>query len=275
MQHNASQGLIPDNTSIMVCFPVSDRAPGVFQGMVHPMTTTQVDLHPLDNAAWASLTGPHAHFAQGTAKALRYPPDVSPFVAVPPVVDAEVWPALAHLVGPGRLVALSGAPGLLDQLPVGWEVSLRGEGVQLVASDAFVSAPDPEALVLGADDVEEMLDLVARTKPGPFLPRTYLLGTYLGIRRNGALVAMAGERLHPPGWTEISAVCTDPAFRGQGLATRLVRAVGHGIRERGETPLMHASATNTNAIGLYGSIGFVLRRRTRFFGLRTPEHPGP
>jgi GNAT superfamily N-acetyltransferase len=81
-----------------------------------------------------------------------------------------------------------------------------------------------------------MLDLVARTRPGPFLARTPHLGTYLGIRRGGALVAMAGERMRPPGWTEISAVCTDPAHRGQGLAARLVRAVALVVRERGDPP---------------------------------------
>jgi ribosomal protein S18 acetylase RimI-like enzyme len=243
-------------------------------------------LHPLDNAVWSSLTGPHAHFAEGAGLALRYPPDVSPFVAVPPlrqapvsrrvrvpdraITDAAAWEALAHLVGPDQIVALSGPPTLLDHLPAEWQVTMSGQGVQLVATDALVTRPDAEALILGEDDVAEMLDLVARTEPGPFLPRTYELGTYLGIRRNGALVAMAGERLHPPGWTEISAVCTDPAFRGQGLATRLVRAVAHGIRERGETPLMHAAVTNTNAIRLYTSIGFTERKRIGFCALRTP-----
>jgi ribosomal protein S18 acetylase RimI-like enzyme len=114
--------------------------------------------------------------------------------------------------------------------------------------------PRPNAadlVVLGAVDVPEMLDLVARTRPGPFEPETYRLGTYLGVRRAGWLVAMAGERLHPPGYTEISAVCTDPGVRGQGLASTLVRAVAHNIRERGEIPFMHAAATNVNAIRLY------------------------
>jgi ribosomal protein S18 acetylase RimI-like enzyme len=234
------------------------------------MTVTQVDLHPLDNAAWSSLTGPHANFAQGTPLALRYPPDVSPFVALPPVVDRDVWAALAALAEPGEVLALSGPANLLELLPPRWEVAMRGEGVQLVATERLVTAPDPEAVVLGAEDVDEMLDLVARTQPGPFLARTYQLGTYLGIRRGGALIAMAGERLHPPGWTEISAVCTDPAFRGQGLAGRLVGAIGHGIRERGDTPLLHAAVSNTNAIRLYESMGFALRKRTGFFGLRTP-----
>jgi predicted GNAT family acetyltransferase len=96
------------------------------------------------------------------------------------------------------------------------------------------------------------------------------MGTYLGIRREGELVAMAGERLHPPGWTEISAVCTDDAHRGQGLGTRLILAVAAGIRARGEIPFLHAAADNTNAIRLYESLGFRLRHRTAFLGVRVP-----
>ncbi|PPK60595.1 FR47-like protein [Actinokineospora auranticolor] len=101
-------------------------------------------------------------------------------------------------------------------------------------------------------------------------PRTIELGTYLGIRRAGVLVAMAGERLRPPGWTEISAVCTDPAARGQGLATRLVLAVAAGIRARGETPFLHTGARNTNAIRLYEALGFRLRREMPFLLLTVP-----
>ena len=96
------------------------------------------------------------------------------------------------------------------------------------------------------------------------------MGSYLGVRRAGRLVAMAGERLHPPGWTEISAVCTDPDFRGQGLGTRLVQAVGHGIRHRGDRPMMHASQSNTNAIRLYEALGFEIRTEVTFFVARVP-----
>ncbi|WP_075779690.1 GNAT family N-acetyltransferase, partial [Streptomyces acidiscabies] len=171
---------------------------------------------------------------------------------------------LVALAGPGAEVPL---PGYRGDVPAGWEVTFQVEGVQLV-DDGLDAAPDPEAVRLGAADVPEILDLVARTQPGPFLPRTIELGTYLGIRREGALVALAGERLHPPGYTEISAVCTDPAYRGQGLATRLVLAVAHGIRERGEVPFLHTGAGNTNAIRLYESLGFSLRRRTAFLAAR-------
>ncbi|MFD4523568.1 GNAT family N-acetyltransferase [Streptomyces sp. NPDC058470] len=224
--------------------------------------------HPLDNPALGALTGPHAHFAERRGRVLRYPVDVSPWLALPDDPGAEDWADLAALVGPGGDAPLAGYTG---QTPDGWEVTFSLEGVQLV-DDGIAAAPDPEAVRLGPADVPEMLGLVERTRPGPFLPRTVELGTYLGIRRNGALIAMAGERLHPPGWTEISAVCTDPDFRGEGLATRLILAVAHGIRERGETPFLHTAASNTNAIRLYESLGFRLRRSTLFSAARVPEH---
>jgi ribosomal protein S18 acetylase RimI-like enzyme len=224
--------------------------------------------HVLDNPALAALTGPHAHFAEQRGRILRYPVDVTPWLALPDEPDAADWADVAAFSGPGNEVPLLGYRG---RVPDGWEITFHVEGVQLV-DEGMTAAPDPEAVLLGPADVPEMLDLVERTKPGPFLPRTVELGTYLGIRRNGALVAMAGERLHPPGWTEISAVCTDPVVRGEGLATRLIRAVAHGIRERGETPFLHTGVGNTNAIRLYESLGFRLRRTTAFLGARVPAH---
>ncbi|OAH12298.1 GNAT family N-acetyltransferase [Streptomyces jeddahensis] len=225
--------------------------------------------HILDNPAWAALTGPHALFAERVGRAARYPADVSPFTALADPDDPGAWDDLAALVGPGTSVAVTGVQGPPD----GWEVVESGQGVQLVDT-ALHAEPTAAAVRLGLDDVPEILGLIALTKPGPFLPRTVELGTYLGIRHHGRLIAMAGERLRPPGWTEISAVCTHPDHRGRGLATRLVRAVAAGIRERGDTPFLHAAASNTNAIRLYESIGFTLRRRPHFLFLRTPgAHP--
>ena len=216
-------------------------------------------VHVLDRAPWESLTGHHARFAQWHGRAVRYDPTVASFVALEDESDLRAWEDVAELLGPeGRLVL----PGV-SEWPDSWKSVFQTDGVQMIARRVDAQ-PDPEAVILGADDVPEILDLIARTEPGPFLPRTVELGTYLGIRREGALVAMAGERLHPPGWTEISAVCTDAAYRGQGLASRLVRAVAAGIAERGETPFLHALATNTNAIRLYESLGFELRRTVRF-----------
>ncbi|MGC4982265.1 MULTISPECIES: GNAT family N-acetyltransferase [unclassified Streptomyces] len=221
--------------------------------------------HVLDNAAWAALTGPHAHLAERVGRAARYPTDVSPFTALDDPADPRSWDDLAALVGPGAVTPVTA----VQAVPDGWTVEHSGDGVQLTATTLH-SEPAPEAVRLGPADVPEILGLIALTRPGPFLPRTVELGTYLGIREGGRLIALAGERLRPPGWTEISAVCTHPDHRGRGLATRLVRAVAAGIRERGDIPFLHAAADNTNAIRLYESIGFTLRRRTRFVLVRTP-----
>ncbi|WP_283098639.1 GNAT family N-acetyltransferase [Frankia sp. AgB32] len=225
--------------------------------------------HVLDNPVRAALLGPHADFAVRRGDVLCYPRDVCPFVGLPDEPDEGTWRNVAALYGPGALVPYT----CVDATPpAGWEAAGFGPGVQMV--DVGVDAtPDAEAVPLTAADVEEMLDLVARTRPGPFLPRTLTMGTYLGIRRGGALVAMAGERLHPPGWTEISAVCTDPAHQGNGFAGRLVRAVAAGIRARGERPFLHAAASNTRAIALYEALGFEARRPVDFRAACVPGVP--
>ncbi|MFJ8013633.1 GNAT family N-acetyltransferase [Streptomyces sp. NPDC096339] len=233
-------------------------------------TTARAPLSPhvLDNPAWASLSGAHAALAErppGGGRAARYPEDVSPFTALADPDDPRAWADLRALVGPGEVASLA---GVLTP-PDGWETVGAIQGVQLV--DASLRAePAPEAVRLGPADVPEVLSLIELTRPGPFRARTVELGTYLGIRHRGRLVAMAGERLRPPGWTEISAVCTHPDHRGRGLATRLVRAVAAGIRERGEIPFLHTAASNTEAIRLYESIGFTLRHRPFFMAVRAP-----
>lgn len=215
--------------------------------------------HVVDNSVWESLTGHHARFAERHGRALRYQPDVSPFMALEDPRDERCWDDAAELVGPDGSVTVPG----VNTPPDGWKTTLYGQGVQLIDT-AVRAVPDPEAVELGPDDVPGILDLVQRTRPGPFGQRTIELGTYLGIRRDGRLIAVAGERQHPPGWVELSAVCTDPEFRGQGLASRLILAVSAVIKERGETPFLHALESNTNAVRLYESLGFTLRRRTIF-----------
>ncbi|MCK9793461.1 GNAT family N-acetyltransferase [Isoptericola sp. 4D.3] len=222
----------------------------------------------LDDARWSSLTGAHAHLAEGNELVRRYPVDVSPFAAVRSWEDPDVWDAVVDLVGHG---AEFPTPPESVTLPAGWERLMLLDGVQLVDTDRLAARPDEEAVELGAADVPDMLDLVERSRPGPFLPRTYLMGRYVGLRREGRLVAMAGERLQPEGWTEISAVTTDPAHRGQGLATRLVLDVAHHVRARGARPMLHAAAGNVHAVRLYERLGFRVRTHTTFGVVRTPR----
>lgn len=227
-----------------------------------------MDSHVLDNAVWAALTGPQASFAEVVGRARRFPQDISPFGAIENPKDPECWSDLAKLIGPGGNVVLTGAAQIV--VPEGWEELGGGMGKQMTG-ESVVGLADPEAIQLGAADVPEMLDLISRTEPGPFAPRTVELGGYLGFRVNGALVAMAGRRMNPPGWVEISAVCTDPAHQGKGLGGRLVRAVAAGIRADGEVPFLHVSEANENAIRLYEKLGFSLRTRGNFKVLRAPK----
>ncbi len=210
----------------------------------------------LDNPVWQSLAGPHAGFAEtaaANAKAARYPREVAVFAGLADPADERSWQELGALSR--GTTALFG----VGEVPSSFEVALAVETVQMVGFGA-VAECDPEAVSLTASDVPEMTDLVERTRPGPFGRRTFELGNYYGIFREGKLISMAGERLHPPGFTEVSAVCTDAAFRGQGLAARLVKTVVAGVRARGEEPFLHAAADNLGAIGLYERLGFELRR---------------
>ena len=210
----------------------------------------------LDNPVYSALCGAHARFAQVRGRARRYPVDVAPFLAWPSAPSAQDWQDAAGLVAPGTYAAvrLAGAG-----LPAGWQALQTFDVVQMVG-ERVTGVDCPEAIPLGAVDVPEMLELVAQTEPGPFLTRTVELGDYLGIRRVGALVAMAGERLRPDGWTEISAVCTRPDHRGQGLASRLVGALIAGIQLRSERVFLHVLSGNTPAIRLYEELGFRVRQ---------------
>ena len=216
---------------------------------------------------WAALSGPQACFAEASGDAARYMSDISPFAAMADIGDPAGWRDLAKLTDHALLTAPAITP------PPGWEAATVVPGVQMVGT-GMTGVDDPEAELLTDTDVPEMLDLVERSQPGPFRKRTIQLGRYLGVRRQGRLVAMAGERFRLPGWTEVSAVCTDPAFRGQGLGARLTLAVAAGILGRGDLPFLHAAADNDNALRLYERLGFEPSHEVVFASYRYLAYTG-
>ena len=131
----------------------------------------------------------------------------------------------------------------------------------MIGTPAERTIPGVEAVVLDASDVPAMMELTDLTKPGPFSLRTYELGTFLGVRIDGQLVAMAGERLKPANYTEITAVCVHPDHRGRGYAQMLVGAVARQIVARGESPFLHVLTSNASAIALYRRQGMEVIRR--------------
>jgi ribosomal protein S18 acetylase RimI-like enzyme len=207
---------------------------------------------------WHALTTRQAHFAEGTGRARRFVADISPFAAT-----ADDSPeAVADL---GRLIPAGGSAILLQAEPTPFPEGVTGEGgylgVQMVARSVTAPEPSPDVIDLGDGAAAEMLALATLTQPGPFQVRTHLMGNFVGIRRDGRLVAMAGERMKLPGYTEVSAVCTHPDERRRGFASLLSRVVSARIMARGETPFLHAFASNHAAIRLYEKLGFVHTRK--------------
>ncbi len=215
----------------------------------------------LENPAWAALSGPQACYAEASGDAARYLPDISPFCAMADLADPTGWRDLADLTD----YAVLTAPVITS--PPDWLLVGETRGLQMVGH-GMTGVEDPEAVLLTENDVPEMLDLVERAQPGPFLKRTISLGRYIGLRVNGRLVAMAGERFRVPGWTEVSAVCTDPDWQGKGLGARLTLAVAAGILERGDLPFLHTTNDNTKAIKLYERLGFEVSHTVLFSAFR-------
>jgi ribosomal protein S18 acetylase RimI-like enzyme len=211
----------------------------------------------LDNPMWSCLATRHTHFSQGGPLARRYLSSISPIGGLPDT-GSENIAALDALVEPGDDWATAAAQ--VPKLSGGWEVFYRSQLTQMIRAEGS-PLPEGEAGVrlLGAEDVPEMLSLVELTHPGPFRQRTIELGTYIGIRESGRLVAMAGERMWIGDHREVSAVCTHPDAQGRGYARALMSRVINGILRAGLTPMLHVESANERAIGLYRALGFVAR----------------
>ncbi|MGO8873274.1 MAG: GNAT family N-acetyltransferase [Acidimicrobiales bacterium] len=241
----------------------------------------------LDNPVWWSLVDRQRELGAVTSSAARFDPEVAPFGGFSADPAPSDWADLADLSNAGGMTALMGIEGEAMTPPPGWEVLREIPAVQMIGpalggrvggrAPATPSGPGPAdvPVPLTAVDTDDMLELVGLAQPGPFLRRTVEFGGYLGIRRAGCLVAMAGERLRPTGYAEISAVTTHPDHRRQGLAELLVRAVATSIAERGETPFLHASVGNSDAIRLYEAMGFTVRRTLSIAVVRSPVRSSP
>ena len=222
------------------------------------MLVSGLPMHPLDHPIWNALITRQQALAEGGARARRYPPAIAPFAAMTDM-SSESFAALHALMSPSDLAVLF-TPDPVTA-PAEFKVLLAKTGEQMIGSPAESPAGATEVVTLGADDVPAMMELTKLTNPGPFAPRTHELGRFLGIRNDGQLVAMAGERMKPANYTEITAVCVHPSCRGRGYGQMLLAAVSRQILARGEIPFLHVFSDNDSAIALYRRQGMEIRRR--------------
>jgi ribosomal protein S18 acetylase RimI-like enzyme len=221
-------------------------------------------MHVLDNVIWQALTSRQTHLAQTNLKAAKFLSEVSMLAGVSEP-DESAFSDLASLLRDGERAGLflELVPQTLPEPRLVTSADLiqmlhDGEGALPVSSE-------PEGFVaLGLADVRQMLTLTQLTKPGPFGRRTHEMGDYFGMRVNGSLVAMAGERLRVPGHTEISAICTHPDYLGRGYARGLTSIQIGRIRNRGEIPFLHVLPGNRRAVELYEHLGFKTRHSRKY-----------
>ncbi|MCA0210771.1 MAG: GNAT family N-acetyltransferase [Proteobacteria bacterium] len=222
--------------------------------------------HPLDRPVWTMLTGRQAHLAEGDARAVRIDRGYGVF-GVAADTGAEAQAALAALVpDDGEIWIVEGERW---PVPAGTREVKRAVLAQMVAEGPPPAPRDGEPTILGLDeeDAPEMAALADHAKPGPWGPKTHRYGPFFGIRENGRLLAMAGQRILVPGMAEVSGVSTWEDCRGRGLARALI---GHVMREmvaRGEQPFLHSYADNEGAIALYESLGFRIRREVHVLAI--------
>ena len=207
--------------------------------------------HPLDRPALSALTTRQAPLAVTDGPATRFDPACALFAGVSG--DDPDWTALRRLAratGPLALfeAAAPEPPGfeLIDHIPC----------LQMICEVLTPGGRAIDVVDLTDADGPEMLALATLTRPGPFFEKTHQLGPFVGVRREGRLVAMAGERLSLDGHAEVSGVCTHPDARGQGLAGALTRIVATRIQQRGETAFLHARAAHVETIAFYETLGF-------------------
>ncbi len=215
--------------------------------------------HVLDRPVWNALHTGWAHLAETKNGVVRLNPDFGPFAAM---VDASAdsVAALEDFIPAGGEFWLVESDTALAN-PAGLVPVRQAELVQMLATDILGDSASLDIVPLGEEEAAEMLALATLTKPGPFARHTNRLADFVGIKDEGRLVAMCGERMRVPGYSELSGLCTLPDYRGRGYGAGLMRYVSRRILERGDTVFLHAYAANIATVALYESLGFSIRTR--------------
>ena len=214
--------------------------------------------HPLDRWIASALTGRQADLAVAQDGARRLHPDYGVFATL----DADAPEARRAL---GALIRTHGDVAVVEPHapPPIPHTTVKSAALclqMLAHAPVTPSQPAFDIVPLTEADAPQMYALATLTRPGPWSRLTHRLGGFVGVKRDGRLVAMAGERMKPDAHTEVSGVCTRPDHRGRGYGAALLSCVAHRIQTRGETPFLHVYSDNAPAVALYEALGFSVRR---------------
>jgi GNAT superfamily N-acetyltransferase len=224
---------------------------------------------PFANPVWHALHTRHRGFALGLTEACRYPADVAPFAAV--VEPSRIAMQQLHaLLAPGEWV------WLIAENPVpapGLSIEETLDCLQMIMPKDYVLPEFPCSIAaLEVSDAAAMFGLATSTAfPGFFRRRTHEMGDYLGIRSEGALIAMGGERLMLDGYPELSGICTHPAHRGKGLAAGIISQLVRKHRADRQISWLQVAVSNRKAIDLYSRLGFIKLARVSLHRYRRTD----
>jgi ribosomal protein S18 acetylase RimI-like enzyme len=221
--------------------------------------------HLLHNPVYNALLNGDKHLSFGTEQVKYFDEQVSPFAGFHQDYK-NGFADLYEQLPTGRKI-LYAIPAFISQ-PKGWQIQHEIKGLQFVYEGNEIKSEFPNVKPLTEMHVEEMMQLVKLTKPGPFGLRTIDFGSYYGIFENDKLVAMTGQRLHIENYTEISAVCSHPNHSGKGYATILLQHQLQIILQKAEQPFLHVREDNERAIDLYQRLGFTVSRPMNFYFMK-------
>ena len=224
--------------------------------------------HLFLNPVLTALQTSHAPLAITHGEATRYPAAVTPFAAIASPTT-EALRDLHTLLAPDEYVWLA-ALGEASPASAHLTVETTIDVLQMVLPAKIdVPPPNPTILPLTCAHAADMVALTDIAFPGFFRPRTCEMGDYFGIRspETNQLIAMGGERLVFPCYSEISGLCTHPDHRGHRHAAHLIWHLVRLQRSRGIIPWLHVTATNLTAVNLYLKLGFETVRSIKLYKL--------
>jgi ribosomal protein S18 acetylase RimI-like enzyme len=220
-----------------------------------------VSEHPLDSQIWHSLAGPHSQYSVGSGEVRMFRPEVAPAAGLQRITTANLS-ALAAMIPVGESIVVQSAEPFAP--PREFEM-LDSHPLLLMVAHRFRPFTSSIAVrELSPADMPAMKILIDAAQPGPLLPGAFLLGRFVGVMVGDALVAIAGDRLRPPGYIEVCTVCSHPEFRGHGFAKAAVSAIGEAIVAEGAKPYLAVVPENVPAVRLYQSLGFEPERPMYF-----------